>query len=974
MERLSKSIKPKGDYREFSAACIGLARLIDSAVAKNQKLSVLPDLTHVLRKVCEQKDNEMFQSGIMVLLLSVKTAMYSGWFSAAERQELNNMSKEILYIFTGLGEWNAIDAAEATEFISTILPRFYPSLSIQTIIIALEAKSGYGAMVRDFHVLKKLSASEELRLFVIRKDNQDTSACLITPNHVNFLVNGKGVENRSLASMDTGPQMPTNVTGMVKIGTNLMQIVGDFSGPYMIAIAQTCTAAGFSSPLRLPIYSIPGVKAQADDELIEGPSRVSLRCPISHKRIMSPVKGYSCKHHQCFDYYTFMAINSRRPAWRCPYCNRHVSFPDLRLDLQMLKILKETHENAFDVMVSEDGSWETITDEETITGNTAVSQSYRRKDTNSQINSGDTSSAEEGEIRSEKFSSRIIDLSDDDEQERHSNREQNDECNSSGAAMRFVSVEMEDRKPELRDINVIASESFTNVQASAAPNVIGTSVTAVQMGLSEASREESFEAASTSDILGSTSAITLGNPDLNVFLAMQALPGEGDGCIAGTSADSLTERQSNRETSRAPIAIQALPAQISLSNVNFRSRIRTTSQPNSPAQASSSSNSSSTSAIQFNLSQTSPQIVLPSFAGVQDSQLLLNAGHQQVQQDTPSMQEISNTNQVQQGVEMREQRQRLIQHSRRPNVNQPPSQPDQRVFVDHPYGSGARSLNQLRSERQGLNQQQASLHPTLLDPLNLLENQIWQQVRFSAPSVQQAQQLQQGHMNVNNTFREENVNPAFAGIAEGIPLYNQSSDGSMAMVGALRRQSSQGARAVSSQLLHSSNNPLIVPNTGNTPREQRWVSSADAVPAQASDMAPMLLTEQNQRRMRGCITSTGRPTVVNVSHGQSQGSPMNYTWLYGISSQSSYVPIPPSLSNPNQPSRFSPVVSTSWNNDLSRQWNQSRVSTGSGVNLQTSQTSPTLGSDFNWLDMSFENPMFPQGPGNLFDPGDLGSL
>ena len=82
------------------------------------------------------------------------------------------------------------------------------------------------------------------------------------------------------------------------------------SGNYLIAIALTTTTTEFISPLSLKIYNHTGAKAQAgycheithrrillanmqtliyfllyafkcvDEELIEGPSRVSLLCPI----------------------------------------------------------------------------------------------------------------------------------------------------------------------------------------------------------------------------------------------------------------------------------------------------------------------------------------------------------------------------------------------------------------------------------------------------------------------------------------------------------------------------------------------------------------------------------------------------------------------------------------------------------------------------------------------------------------------
>ncbi|KDP25375.1 hypothetical protein JCGZ_20531 [Jatropha curcas] len=230
------------------------------------------------------------------------------------------------------------------------------------ILASLEVKSGYGAYMIDFHISKNTSHSpdEKIRLFVAQRDNVETSACIISPQQVNFLLNGKGVEKRNNVSLDPGPQMPTNVTAMLKYGTNLLQAVGQFNGNYIIAV-------GFMSEVPLPGTSVlpdyvqsDAAVADPDSDIIEGPSRVSLNCPISYSRIRTPIKGHSCKHLQCFDFSNFIEINSRRPSWRCPHCNQHVCYSDIRVDQNMVKVLKEVGENVVNVIISVDGSWKAV--------------------------------------------------------------------------------------------------------------------------------------------------------------------------------------------------------------------------------------------------------------------------------------------------------------------------------------------------------------------------------------------------------------------------------------------------------------------------------------------------------------------------------------------------------------------------------------------------------------------------------------
>lgn len=48
--------------------------------------------------------------------------------------------------------------------------------------------------------------------------------------------------------------------------------------------------------------------------------KVSLKCPITFKRIVLPARGQECKHIQCFDLESYLQVNSERGTWRCPVC------------------------------------------------------------------------------------------------------------------------------------------------------------------------------------------------------------------------------------------------------------------------------------------------------------------------------------------------------------------------------------------------------------------------------------------------------------------------------------------------------------------------------------------------------------------------------------------------------------------------------------------------------------------------------
>ncbi|XP_019052072.1 PREDICTED: E4 SUMO-protein ligase PIAL1-like isoform X2 [Nelumbo nucifera] len=337
-ERLSMQLNAqRSNPQELSGLCITMARGIDLAVAWNQ----VPARVEELPPICR------------------KNACKCGWFSAKDTEDLLSLAKEIENLFCSGGCAN-IEPSHSLPVISNVMTRFYPRIRMGHILTCLQIKPGYGAFVTDFQISKTMvsATKESIRLFVAQTDHTETSSCIISPPQVNFLLNGRGVDRRVYISMDSGPQFPTNLKSMLKYGTNLLQAVGHFNAKYIIAVAFMSDVASSDNP-ELQDYVQPAVSS-LDSEVIEGPSRISLNCPISRTRIKTPVKGHLCKHHQCFDYDNFMEINSRRPSWRCPHCNQTVCCTDIRIDQNMVKVLREVAEGVADVIIAADGSWKPV--------------------------------------------------------------------------------------------------------------------------------------------------------------------------------------------------------------------------------------------------------------------------------------------------------------------------------------------------------------------------------------------------------------------------------------------------------------------------------------------------------------------------------------------------------------------------------------------------------------------------------------
>ncbi|KAL7111755.1 hypothetical protein ACP275_05G109700 [Erythranthe tilingii] len=367
IERLSRFVNNSSetDASQFLNLCLSLSRGIDFAITNHEVPSMSRDLPSLVKQVCQNKNDNLLQAAIMVLMISIKSACQSGWFSDVDSEELSNLAKEIEGSFCSVSNFNS-EPSCSLSVISTIMSRFYPRMKMGHIFSFLEVKPGYYAYARDFQIPKNIKSSpgDQIRLFVVQTDSIETSSCLISPAKVSFLLNGHGVEKRTNLYMDTGPQIPTVVTPLLKYGSNLLQAVGEFNGNYIIVVASMGEMRKPDSYILQDYEQQAPASVDSDSEVIVGSSRISLNCPISFTRIKTPVKGHSCKHIQCFDFDNFVDINSRRPSWRCPHCNQYVCFPDIRIDQNIVKVLKEVGPNVSDIIVSSDWSWNAVNETE----------------------------------------------------------------------------------------------------------------------------------------------------------------------------------------------------------------------------------------------------------------------------------------------------------------------------------------------------------------------------------------------------------------------------------------------------------------------------------------------------------------------------------------------------------------------------------------------------------------------------------
>ncbi|KAL4998990.1 PINIT domain-containing protein [Aspergillus recurvatus] len=111
------------------------------------------------------------------------------------------------------------------------------------------------------------------------------------------------------------------------------------------------------------------MKSKAEDADIVATSTVmSLKCPLSTRRIEVPCRSVLCTHNQCFDASSFLQLQEQAPTWSCPVCAKATSYESLNVDQYVDDILRSTPLDVEQVIIEPDGQWSNPKDEALASG------------------------------------------------------------------------------------------------------------------------------------------------------------------------------------------------------------------------------------------------------------------------------------------------------------------------------------------------------------------------------------------------------------------------------------------------------------------------------------------------------------------------------------------------------------------------------------------------------------------------------
>ncbi|XP_046962929.1 zinc finger MIZ domain-containing protein 1 [Vanessa atalanta] len=106
-----------------------------------------------------------------------------------------------------------------------------------------------------------------------------------------------------------------------------------------------------------PVNPNNGSNPTSDRDSVEQTAlKVSLKCPITFKKITLPARGHECKHIQCFDLESYLQLNCERGSWRCPVCNKPAQLEGLEVDQYMWGILNTLNTSDVDEVTIDSGA------------------------------------------------------------------------------------------------------------------------------------------------------------------------------------------------------------------------------------------------------------------------------------------------------------------------------------------------------------------------------------------------------------------------------------------------------------------------------------------------------------------------------------------------------------------------------------------------------------------------------------------
>ncbi|KAF8632558.1 hypothetical protein AX15_001768 [Amanita polypyramis BW_CC] len=194
--------------------------------------------------------------------------------------------------------------------------------------------------------------------------------CEVRVNSVQLSANLKGLKKKpgTAPPPDLGKLIKytgSNRVDMIYLNTQSQQGVPPKKYHMIAMVVEVTTVQEVVDDLKTRYRSSDEIRQQMlqsvtdDDDIVAGPQKMSLKCPLSFVRIETPARSSKCVHSQCFDATSWFSVMEQTTTWLCPVCERVLDCKDLIVDGYFDEILKQTPSSVEDVIVEPEGEWHT---------------------------------------------------------------------------------------------------------------------------------------------------------------------------------------------------------------------------------------------------------------------------------------------------------------------------------------------------------------------------------------------------------------------------------------------------------------------------------------------------------------------------------------------------------------------------------------------------------------------------------------
>lgn len=223
---------------------------------------------------------------------------------------------------------------------------------------------------QDNPLLTRCVTEKDMRVLVFCAGGNTGPQDIAFPHQSELKVNGGDVKaNLRGLKNKPGSTRPVDITDLLRLKipnyANNIEFTYALTQKRFYLVVNVCKTTPVESLVRTisnkrisKASVLHELTRKAHDAEIEMSSQVlSLKCPLSYMRLVTPCRATTCTHVQCFDATSYLQLQQQGPQWLCPVCSKSAPYDRLAIDEYVRDILDRTARSVEQVDIEPNGQW-----------------------------------------------------------------------------------------------------------------------------------------------------------------------------------------------------------------------------------------------------------------------------------------------------------------------------------------------------------------------------------------------------------------------------------------------------------------------------------------------------------------------------------------------------------------------------------------------------------------------------------------